>query len=229
MDVDASGLVRVGRASVIDVREDAKTEPLVLVAWQDAPTGRIFDLIPRDLCPRVGTVKQVCELVETITAEPVRDFLARVFAMRDVFRHFWTCPASIRHHHAEAGGLAVHSLEVAVAAASTSVLTEDQRDLAIAYALTHDIGKLWAYEEGELTREAATLGHEHVGFERMLEPLRELRHSWGESGLVLQSLLSGEWKRDRKRPASAVGNIVNAMDRFSAERYQKTRKFKEPF
>ena len=92
-----------------------------------------------------------------------------------------------------------------------------QRDFAIAFGLLHDYGKVWAYEGGQLTEIANRLGHEQIGYEKLLPGLLRLREAWPDGGLVMQSLLSGQWKRDGKAPIQAVGNVVRALDQFSAE------------
>lgn len=47
--------------------------------------------------------------------------------------------------------------------------------------------------------------------------LQRLRGRWEEGGYVMQSLLSGSWRRDSKTPALAVSNVVRSLDQFSAE------------
>ena len=54
-----------------------------------------------------------------------------------------------------------------------------------------DIGKIWSYESGTLTSEAAELGHEHIGLERLLPALQRLCRSCATDGLVLHGLLAG--------------------------------------
>lgn len=168
-------------------------------------------------CPVAGEVSAVRRLIDSIENDELRRFVSEALSVTTAFHWYWTCPASLAHHHAYPGGLARHSREVAERAARAVGDKPLQRDYAIAYGLLHDYGKLWSYEDGHLTRAAQRLGHEHVGFDKLLTPLHRLRERWEDGGYVMQSLLSGNWKRDRHAPAIAVGNVVRSLDQFSAE------------
>ncbi len=65
-----------------------------------------------------------------------------------IFKPFFTKPASVEAHHAEPGGLAAHSLEVGrlVAAIPSQYFGKPiNRDVSIAAALLHDLGKIHQY------------------------------------------------------------------------------------
>ena len=168
-------------------------------------------------CPVAGEVSAVRRLIDLIENDELRRFVSEALSVTTAFHWYWTCPASLAHHHAYPGGLARHSREVAERAARAVGDKPLQSDYAIAYGLLHDYGKLWSYEDGHLTRAAQRLGHEQVGFDKLLTPLHRLRERWEDGGYVMQSLLSGNWKRDRHAPAIAVGNVVRSLDQFSAE------------
>jgi len=55
------------------------------------------------------------------------------------------CPASLSGHHARLGGLLQHTCEVVRIAGSLADITGADRDLVLAGALLHDIGKLESY------------------------------------------------------------------------------------
>lgn len=165
----------------------------------------------------VGQLQWLIDTIDTIDNSYLSRFLKSAFSVRDAFLWFWTCPASIAHHHAEPGGLVRHTLEVATRAAQAMRGNPVQRDFAIAYALLHDYGKLWSYDDGHLTEIARKLGHELIGYEKLFPYILRLRDEWPEGGLVMQSLLSGEWKRNGTKPIQAVGNVVRSLDQFSAE------------
>ena len=224
-EFEGSTRVHLGAATVIGIGPDDSDE-LLLLDWKPDRSLEVLSLIPDFICPVEGTVTQVRELVASIEVSALRNFVVDVFQMNDVFRYFWTCPASIANHHAGAGGLAVHSLEVATAVAQLRNLRPNDLCIAIVYALFHDIGKIWSYDNGTLTSEAAELGHEHIGLERLLPALQRLRHNWPEDGLVLHGLFAGGRYRDDKRRGRAIGKVVRSLDAFSAEKYmeQKSRR-----
>ena len=86
----------------------------------------------------------------------------------------------------------------------------------MAYALLHDIGKVWSYANGQLTDEARRVGHEAIGHRRLQPALGFLREIDASSHDTLDTLLSGVWKRSYRHADAALGEIVRAMDRFSA-------------
>jgi hypothetical protein len=205
----------VCEATLLEVREGLD-EPMALVNWSQIECTRLFDLLPHDLCPVPGVVVQTCELIQSIEASDLRTLMADVFRSRFVYERYWTYPASLTHHHAFQGGLAQHSLEVAVASSSIRGLGNWHRDLLLVYAFLHDIGKIWSYADGSMTAEARRKGHETLGYQKLQPALALLRDADASSEGMLDALISGEWKRSCRHPVAALGEIVRAMDRFSA-------------
>lgn len=201
----------------------AEASALVLTRFLPSLDEHALRFVSPLACPVAGEVSAIRRMVSSMSNEDLRRFVTEALSITTAFHWYWTCPASLAHHHAYPGGLARHSREVAERAARAVGDKSVQRDYAIAYGLLHDYGKLWSYEDGHLTRIAQRLGHEHLGFEKLMAPLHRLRDRWEEGGYVMQSLLSGNWKRDRHAPAVAVGNIVRSLDQFSAEDDQRTR------
>jgi 3'-5' exoribonuclease len=80
---------------------------------------------------------------------------------------FERCPASLGGHHALLGGLLQHTCEVVhIALAAASIAPRADRDLVLAGALLHDIGKVESYRyEGifEPTIAGRALGHVVLG------------------------------------------------------------------
>lgn len=222
VEFEESTRVHLGVATLIGIGPDDSGE-LLLLDWKPDRNLEVLSLLPDCICPVKGTVSQVRELIASIGESALRTFVMDVFQMKDVFRYFWTCPASIANHHADSGGLAVHSLEVATAVAQLRNLRPTDLCIAIVYALFHDIGKIWSYENGTLTAEAAELGHEHIGLERLLPALQRLRHKWPEDGLVLHGLFAGGRYRDDKRRGRAIGKVVRSLDAFSAEQHMRRK------
>lgn len=213
-----SSRIAVCEATVLDIRVHPDFEPLALVDWRPGDRQLVFDLIPDARCPIYGVVSQTCELIQSIESPGLRSLLAETFLQSDIYERYWTAPASLSHHHSYPGGLAQHSLEVAVATSSIRGIDPWQRDVMLAYALLHDIGKVWAYVDGQLTPEARLYGHEALGL-RAVQPVLEASPELDEqSRSTLRKLLLGEWKRTWRAPEAPLGEIVRAMDRFSAAR-----------
>lgn len=211
------GLIEVSQCTALNTTDEDGNWVFVLTSERPETDAAAIDHVPDTACPVMGTVRALRSQVATITDHALRRFVQEVFALPDVFRYFWTCPASLRHHHARPGGLAQHSVDVAMRVSRAVEDNTTQRDLGIAYALMHDVGKVWAYAGGEPTPEAARLGHEQLGLERILPRLIRLREESRDLGLAMQALLSGEWRRANHGRAMAIGSVVRSADQFSAE------------
>jgi 3'-5' exoribonuclease len=103
----------------------------------DGPT-RPIELLEQDLRELVGTIQRPClrELLQELLGEGT-----------ETWARFRIAPAAKRYHQAYRGGLLEHSLTVAQAVSTISATFPGiDRDVAVAGALLHDIGKLDAYE-----------------------------------------------------------------------------------
>lgn len=192
----------------------------VLVGCEREPAHNGLAHLPDEICPVENSVSAIKCLVEQIQTLPLRNFVARVFVRRDVHSHFWRMPASARHHHAFPGGLAAHSLEVAEDIAAQVGLCALERDLGIAGALLHDIGKVWSYTDNMFLNEAGlAMGHELLGLARLEPELAELEAHWADGAYVLRTLLSGN-SRVRENGSLACSMLVRirACDQRSCER-----------
>ena len=169
------------------------------------------------LCPIVGVVAQIRELIQGIESWPLRRFVLAALTQPDAATGFWLAPASIGHHHSHPGGLAQHSLEVAVMVANSTALPTSDRDLGIALALLHDYGKIWCYHDGQYTADHKR-GHVLVGLDKLKPLLATLRQQDEEAALKMEELLGGRRERSDHRYPLAIGRIVNAFDQFSCEK-----------
>ncbi|MGH2881800.1 MAG: 3'-5' exoribonuclease YhaM family protein [Solirubrobacteraceae bacterium] len=85
------------------------------------------------------------ELLGTIQNPHLRGLLSALFA--EAWTGYREAPAGKRYHHAYRHGLLEHSLTVAQSVSAISAMFGGiDRDVAVAGALLHDIGKLDAYE-----------------------------------------------------------------------------------
>lgn len=101
------------------------------------------------------------ELVATVQCGHLRSLLEGVFS-GETWQRFRTAPAAKHYHHAHPHGLLEHCLSVAQGvSAMAATFGGIDRDVAVAGALLHDIGKLDAYaytEDGECPIEMTDLG-----------------------------------------------------------------------
>ena len=175
--------------------------------------------LPLDICPAVDVLFSIQELIESLSISPLRLMVRRIFSDREVVARYWTTPASARHHHAFPGGLAAHSLEVALDLAGQSALDPHERELCIVAGLLHDIGKLWSYTPDMFLNTAGkAMGHELIGLSRLEGELKELERDWPEGAYALRVMLSGcgRMRQDGSMPSALVARL-KAADQRSCE------------
>jgi 3'-5' exoribonuclease len=127
-------------------------------------------------------VDQLCERLVNITRTFTTPWLNHLFEAfwqdEDFVACFKKAPAAKRMHHAYLGGLMVHCLSMAVLADKiASHYNGLDRDLLIAGAILHDIGKLREFDYTaaiDYSDEGRLLSHMVIGIEMLDEKLREI-------------------------------------------------------
>ena len=111
--------------------------------------------------------KELLGFVEKIENSKLKDFVKSIFTEPGIESKFRVHPAAIEIHHNWVGGLLEHTLETAKYCELTSQLFPGlDRDLLIAGALLHDIGKLGEIEVTSRikgTRQGQLEGHIAMG------------------------------------------------------------------
>ncbi len=103
-------------------------------------------------------------LLESVRDSSVRQLLVRIVNQKAARLRTW--PAAVTVHHAYRGGLLEHVLQVANSVTSLAEVYGANRDLLVAGAVLHDIGKLDELSEGpavEYTRAGNLVGHVALG------------------------------------------------------------------
>jgi len=123
---------------------------------------------------------EVRELLATVQEPHLRELLARVFAeSAPSWRGYRLAPAAKHYHQAYRHGLLEHSLAVAqTVSAISATFGGIDRDVAVAGALLHDVGKVEAYtSEGdaiELTDAGRLHGEIALGYYRIRRLIEEI-------------------------------------------------------
>lgn len=168
-------------------------------------------LIPQSLVHDPSVLLQCVEAIETLQTPNLRSFCDDVFTDLDFAHKFFTVPASLEHHHAFRGGLAEHSVAVALAAAGQQQPNATERDLAFVGGLLHDIGKILTCDP--LRTRPVYLDHDLLTLEILSRPLAALDRR--DSGLAdrLRYLFTCKRAMPRMRPRTPSANAVWGMDR----------------
>lgn len=215
----AASRTHVGVVTLLEI-DTGRTDNL-LVGFSADGNQPLSHLLPHDLCPIPGLVFQTARLIDQLTIPPLRRLITRALVRKDVLRHYWISPASMRDHHAYPGGLAEHSLEIAVAVASARGLPDVYRELGIVYALLHDYGKVWCMNPTLRDPEEAR-GHEALGYDILETDLDILESEAENLAAVMRELLGGPRAPREGNYPLAIRRVVQAFDQMSCEKTRPT-------
>lgn len=133
------------------------------------------------------------ETVCSVRTPHIAALLTDWFADPGFLADYLNSPAAKYIHHSYLGGLVEHSLEVwQILDRVIAIHPELDRDLLVAGALLHDVGKIRDYRSGvtiELTDEGRLLGHTILGYEMLMERIRRLQGFPAETAAHLGHLI----------------------------------------
>ncbi len=122
--------------------------------------------VPSSKLDRKTAQLKLESLLQSIKNPHLKTLLTTIFS-ESFLPAFLAAPAARRYHHAVTGGLAEHCLGIAAAAdRMAEIYPKLDRDLLVAGALLHDIGKVEEYSLGtdiSFTDEGHLLGHIILG------------------------------------------------------------------
>ena len=104
------------------------------------------DFIPSSARDKDEMYAELMAVAESLTDVHLRTLVRGVFSEPDIAGKFKTWPAAKEVHHVCVGGLLEHTLAVVKLCEASSALYDVNRDLLIAGAMLHDIGKLQELE-----------------------------------------------------------------------------------
>jgi 3'-5' exoribonuclease len=155
---------------------------LTIKALRPAEPGEydVLDLMDGPSAAFGQMVEDLRALVATIQKPALRQLLESFFAEgSEVWRRWSTAPAAKKYHQAYRHGLLEHSLSVAQGVSAISATFPGiDRDVAVAGALLHDIGKIDAYETvggaHDLTDTGKLHGEIPLGYYRVRRAIEDI-------------------------------------------------------
>lgn len=162
---EASSRLKVG--DVVAVKAQAVAYNGAVQLRIEAIVKEEGDVDPAKFLPAAGGAAEAKEklhqLINSLVNHHLKALLSLLFSDPDFSAAFCQAPAAKQYHHALLGGLLVHSVNVAAAADSIAKnYPRADRDLLVAGAILHDVGKVQEYRcRGvvEQTDEGRLLGH----------------------------------------------------------------------
>jgi len=185
----------------------------------------IDDLLPRspfDIEDMWTELMDVCH--EQIHEEPLRDLTIEVLTRNE--KAFKNAPAALQYHHAYRGGLLEHTRQVLrYVLAISDIEKELNRDVLIAGAVLHDVGKIFEIEGSTAYTHSTAgrlTGHLILGRDLVRDTAREL--GIDPEGLILQHvehiILSHHGALELGSPVvpkSPEALVIHVMDDLNAK------------
>jgi 3'-5' exoribonuclease len=164
--------------------------------------------------------EELAALLATITNSWLVSLLESFFKDSEVMALYRVAPAAKGMHHVYLGGLLEHSLAVAsLVDAVTPLYTGFNRDLLIAGALLHDVGKVREMKFSrsfDYSDEGKLIGHITIGVEMIHERVCRIPDFPTELAMQLKHLIlshHGQYEYGSpKRPKTIEATVLNYLD-----------------
>ena len=186
------------------------------------PEDDITNLLPKGNFNEQEYITRLQNLIKTVRNPGLRALLETIFS-GNLYDKFIMNPAGMRMHHAYIGGLLQHSVDVAgIAIALAEQIGNVDKDLVVAGALLHDIGKLREISSQigfPYTNEGRLLGHIAMSVIIVQEAAAKLKLPAARLEQLQHILLSHHGDNEKGSPvecATKEAFIVHYADEIDA-------------
>lgn len=186
------------------------------------------DFLPRSPFDLASMEKCLEETIGSLGNPYLRELLARFFSDPEFRQAFFQAPAAKKHHQAYLSGLLEHTLNVVrITEALAQIYPQADRDLLVAGAILHDVGKIkeYCYSQAiDLTPEGRLIGHIVLGVEMLDERVAQVIGFPPELHLKLRHLIVShhgeyEWQSPR-RPMFLEAMLLHRADLIDADAFK---------
>jgi 3'-5' exoribonuclease len=218
-----------GRIEIFNGERQLKVETIepIRVELED-----LRHFLPRCKRPVETMETELTGLLDSIGDPALRQLLDLLLGPEtETGRAFRLAPAAKRNHHASIGGLLEHSISVATLCSMLAAHYGDalDRDLVVAGALLHDIGKIreiGAQPGFPYTDEGRLLGHILIGLQIVHDAAGAVHALAPKRLLLLEHLIAShqgryEWQSPRE-PRILEGLVLHYADDLDAKMQQVT-------
>lgn len=142
-----------------------------------------------------GYVETLDSMIESVNSEHLKNLLTTVFDKNgEIYRLFLKSTAASNNHHVGVGGLLFHTISVAKLALDiSSNYPEVNRDMVLAGALLHDIGKIYSYTSGpgfEYTDKGKLENHIVIGIQILTKEIGMMENFPEDLEMILIHIVS---------------------------------------
>jgi 3'-5' exoribonuclease len=217
------------KGNVFNQRLELVVDKIRRVIPDDSSVGfREEDCIPCSPRPLDEMWSELTARIESVGHPQIRELLQRVIERHAERLRLW--PAGRQVHHAYRSGLLEHVLQIMDVTIALSDRYGLRRDLLIAGALLHDLGKLreLSYDVAiDYSVEGNLIGHIVIGVGLLKDILREMPEFPPELALELEHLiLSHHGAKELGspvKPMTAEALVLAAVDDLDAKLHQVRR------
>jgi 3'-5' exoribonuclease len=188
------------------------------------------DVDPADFLPVTtrnieGMFEKLIQITDTIKTPCFYELFKQFWADADLVRLFKAAPAAKKMHHAYIGGLLEHTLSMAILVDRIAGhYTGVDRDLLMAGAILHDIGKIREFEYSthiDYTSEGRLLSHIVIGIQIIDEKMKQVKDFPEEQAVLLKHLVvSHHGVRDfgsPEPPKTIEAVLLNHIDEIDSK------------
>jgi 3'-5' exoribonuclease len=220
----------VGVRGCLETYQDQRQLKIEELALLRIELDDLMLFLPRSARPPARMEAELGAFINSVSDAPLRRLLEQVLGAGTETGHaFRMAPAAKQNHHAYLGGLIEHTLSVA---GVCDMLARHygapvDRDLLLAGALLHDIGKIreiGARGGFPYTDEGKLLGHILIGLQIVAEAAATVPELGQQRVLLLQHLIAShqgryEWQSPRE-PRILEGLLLHYADDLDAKMNQ---------
>ncbi len=193
---------------------------------------KVADELEYDLSDFVATTKKdITKLadvffgfIDNMKDENIKMLMKNIFEDKEFFAKFSKSPAAKTWHHNYVGGLLEHSVSVAKICNFVSDMYPVDKDLLIAGALLHDVGKVYEYNFKtmiEFTTMGRLVGHLCIGDQIISETASKMNNFPQNTLIKLRHLIlshHGEYEKAAARlPQTLEAIVLHMADNLDAQ------------
>lgn len=221
--MDSPKVMMVG--GIVDINKFSSDMVLQVVVqrMEDiVPADDITHLLPQGEFDQAEYKEKLDKLIKSVMTPGIRLILENVFS-GSTYEQFLINPAGMRLHHAYIGGLLQHSVDVAnLALVMAERVGGMDKDLVLAGALLHDVGKLKEISPAigfPYTTEGRLLGHISMSAVMVQEAASKAKVTGHKLQQLLHIILSHHGEQEKGSPVACATKesfIVHYADEIDA-------------